>query len=165
MWLIRPPISFRDLGNLSWTIGDRCFISCVLTYYSKAAWLAKGQGQRSRSRPQRSQNSQNLKAPISSLFFLARASIFCMQLLRCYAHVHCVNYHKDVWLIMPNLVLISFRDLDNISWTIEGNHFISCVLTYHLSFSMAEAQAVGVIKDGWHFPSLRHLGPAHWTDW
>ena len=124
-WLV-----FCDLGNISWTIEGSCFISCVLTYYRKVVWHAKGQGQRSRSRSQRSRNCQNLKTPISSSFFLAKAFRFCMQLLRHYAHVRFVNYHMGVWLILPNLVPISFHDLDNVSWTIEDNHFISCVLTY-----------------------------------
>ena len=138
MWTIIPnlvPVSFCDLGNISGTIEGSCFISCVLTYYRKAARLAKGQGKRSMSRSRRSQNSQNLKTAISSPFFLARHPDFACSyadvMLIIWHHIHYVNCHRGVRTTMPNLVQISFCDLGSISWTIEGSCFISCVLTYY----------------------------------
>ena len=107
----------------------------TLTHRSKAAQLAKHWGQRSRSRSRRSRNTQNLKTAISSPFLELERPDFACGYLRLmpiiWHHVRYANYHRGVLPIMQNLVPVSFRDLGNISWTIQGNCLISCVLTYY----------------------------------
>ena len=122
---------------------------CWITGVNLPRWWkvqVEGQGQGHKSH----KTLKTLKLQYLSHFWGASHSRFCMQLLTSHAnhmtHVRYVNYHRGVWLIMPNLVLVSFRELGNILWTIQGSHsYLVCwLITYYCKAAwLAKGQGQG----------------------